>query len=142
MTRIQNLAKAGFITKTGLVGSAIAEAWTTTKMLQNQTITKTGLDPEVLEDIASPTLGKVATPVITQEQEGDMVEITCETEGATIYWKGGKQKEYIEYEETLYPNLIDNSGNGGTFTISAYASLTKYDDSDVATKDVVLWSDL
>ena len=130
MSRISNLVKAGYITKTGLVGSAVAEAWTATEMLQNQTITKTGLDPEVLEDIASPTQGKVATPVITQENEGGNVIITCETEGATIYWKGGKQTSYKQYSDPL---TIDDIGQGTDIVINAVAILEDYEDSDVTT---------
>lgn len=134
MSRISNLVKAGYITKTGLVGSAVAEAWTATEMLQNQTITKTGLDPEVLEDIASPTLGKVATPVISQSDEESPVYhpviITCETEGATIYWKGGKQTSYKQYSDPL---TFDDIGQGTDIVINAVAILEDYEDSDVAT---------
>lgn len=52
MSRIKNLVDAGFITRTGLVDSEIAEAWTITQMFLNGTITKTGLNPEDLEKIA------------------------------------------------------------------------------------------
>lgn len=134
MSVIENLANAGLVTKTGLVDNAVAEAWSIDDMLDNGTITKTGLDPEVLEDIASPTLGKVATPVISQSDEESPVYrpviITCETEGATIYWKGGKQTSYTQYSDPL---IVDDIGQGTDIVINAVAALKDYEDSDVAT---------
>ena len=80
MSKIKNLADAGYITKTGLVDTA-AEEWSITTMFNNGTITKTGLNPEELTKTAN---GPVATPTFSYDDVKNELSVSCTTDGAEI----------------------------------------------------------
>jgi hypothetical protein len=90
-------------------------------------------------------MAQVATPTITPAEgkvaPGETVEITTETEGATIYWTYGDTDPstgWTEYTDTF--DLPDASGT--TNTVRAYAVKEGSDDSEVAeaTYDTVGYS--
>ena len=68
-------------------------------------------------------LGKCATPAISYED--GKISLTCDTEDATIR-SSVRDNNIGDYEVTEY-NVIP------TYTITAYATKEKYEDSDVAT---------
>lgn len=121
MSRIENLVNAGLITKTGLVGNETAEAWTAEEMLANQTITKTGLDPNEVEKKAN---GKSATPTFEYDAEHGTLTITA-----------GASKPIIHYieddgEATTYSGALDVTS---VSVVKAWSTKDEYLDSDVAT---------
>lgn len=119
--RIKNLADAGYITKTGLVGNETAEAWSIDDMLENQTITKTGLDKQELTKTAN---GKVDAPTFIYDDVNDKLTIN-----------GGKSKPIIYYKadggaETKYIAVIDVTNID---EVEAWATKDDYLDSDKVT---------
>lgn len=120
MSRIENLANAGLVTKTGLVGNETAEAWTAEEMLANQTITKTGLDPNEVEKEAN---GPVATPTFTYDADTSKLTISCVTEEATIKYQVGEASP-VEYEEPI--DVTDIAA------LKAWGEKTDFQDSMIA----------
>ena len=120
MSKIKNLADAGYITKTRLVGSAVAEAWSIDDMFENGTITKTGLDPEALAEIAED---QVATPTFSYDDSTTELSVLCATKDALIYVKlnGGS---YIGYEGSIDVTHLNVD------TVTAQAKKEGYKDSE------------
>ena len=82
MSRIENLAKAGYITHTELIGDPVAEEWSIQEMIAREIITKTHINIEKLEEIAN---GPVATPTFSYDDVKNELSVSCTTEDALIY---------------------------------------------------------
>lgn len=134
MSRIENLANAGFVTRTGLVNNEIAEAWTITQMFSNGTITKTGFNVEELEKIADGGESDFPDPIIGDVRFSDVLEgfyipVWEDYPGYVPVrwtWKS-PDGEYADWTPELDDGVIKasdiNNGESGSYVIKVQAYL-------------------
>ncbi len=87
-------------------------------------------------DIATTTIDKVATPVITPLTDGT-VEITCATPGATIRYEMGASPSNPTTSSTTYTDPINGAAGK---VIKAFAAKEEWINSEVKTSETIVFT--